>query len=82
MNAEAPDNRQARLAMLACVFADAPDAVFVTDGPSGRIVLANAAACALCGYSSDELVGRSHVDLHAPDAVSYTHLTLPTNREV
>ncbi|MBK9777613.1 MAG: PAS domain S-box protein [bacterium] len=67
MNAEAPDNRQARLALLARVYADAPDAVFVTDGPSGRIVLANAAACALCGYSSDELVGRSHVDLHAPD---------------
>jgi PAS domain S-box-containing protein len=67
VNAEAPDNRQARLALLARVYADAPDAVFVTDGPSGRIVLANAAACALCGYSSAELVGRSHVDLHAPD---------------
>lgn len=62
------DNRQqAWLAQLARVFAEAPDAVLVTDGPTGRIVLANAAACALTGYPAADLTGRSQVDLHPPD---------------
>ena len=58
------DDQQNRLAPLECVFADAPDAVFVTDGPTGCIVLANAAACALIGCPAADLIGRSQVDLH------------------
>lgn len=63
----APDTgnqQQAWLAPLARVFAEAPDAVLVTDGPTGCIVLANGAACALTGYPAADLIGRSQVDLH------------------
>ncbi len=58
------NQQQAWLAQLARVFAEAPDAVLVTDGPTGCIVLANAAACALTGYPAADLIGRSQVDLH------------------
>ncbi len=59
--------QQAWLPELAHVVADAPDAVIVTDGPTGRILLANAAACALTGYEPADLPGRSQLDLHTPD---------------
>ena len=48
-------DQQAWLAPLERVFAEAPDAVLVTEGPTGRIVLANAAACDLTGYAVADL---------------------------
>jgi len=57
-------NQQAWLAQMERVFSASPDAVFVTDGPTGGIVLANRAACALTGYPANDLIGRSQVDLH------------------
>lgn len=48
------------------VFASAPDAVFVTEGSTGRIVYANDAACELCGLAREDLLGRAPVDLMAP----------------
>ncbi len=52
---------------LARLFATAPDAVCVTDGPTGRILYANDAACELCGYAREDLHGRGHADLLIPD---------------
>ena len=49
------------------LFAAAPDAVCVTDGPTGRIIYVNDAACALCGYRREDLTGRGHADLLVPD---------------
>ena len=41
------------------------DALFLIDSGSGRILEANLAAAALYGYSNDELLGMSHVELSA-----------------
>jgi len=60
---EEPQNA---LTQLAHVFASAPDAVFVTDGPTGRIVHANDAACEFCAYAREDLLGRGHADLLIP----------------
>lgn len=51
---------------LARAFASAPDAVFVTDGPTGRIIHVNDAACELCGYAREAVLGRGHTDLLVP----------------
>ncbi len=60
--------QQAWLAQLAHIVADAPDAVLVIDGPTGRILLANAAACSLTAFDPQELPGRSHLDLYPAEA--------------
>ena len=43
----------------------------------GRFLRVNRKLCQMLGYAPEELVGRS-----VKEPVSYTHLTLPTNREV
>jgi len=63
-----PHEHQDACGQLARVFASAPDAVFVTEGPTGRIIYANDAACGLCGYARDDVLGRGHADLLVPDA--------------
>lgn len=62
-----PQNQQDACGQLARVFASAPDAVIVTDGPTGRILYANDAACELCGYPREDILGRGHADLLVPD---------------
>lgn len=54
------------LEQVARLLAASPDPVVVTDGPTGRIVLANAAACSLCGYAPEEILGKGHADLLMP----------------
>ena len=50
----------------------------------GLITNMNEGAEKVFGYPSNELVGIKRVSIFSPGeiAVSYTHLTLPTNREV
>ena len=50
-------------------------------GRIGLLFLGLAAVASLA-ITSDAADGRRHRDVHVQNAVSYTHLTLPTNREV
>lgn len=61
-----PQDHQDAGVHLARVFASAPDAVIVTEGSTGRIVHVNDAACELCGYALEEMLGRGHADLLVP----------------
>lgn len=61
-----PHDHQDACGQLARVFASAPDAVFVTEGPTGRIIHVNDAACELCGYAREAVLGRGHADLLVP----------------
>jgi PAS domain S-box-containing protein len=53
------------------LFDAAPDAVLIV-APDGRIVMGNAAATALLGYTADQLPGMS-IDMLVPDAVRHRH---------
>lgn len=48
------------------LFQEASDAIFVAE-PDGRYIEVNTAACALLGYESDELVGKTILESLVPD---------------
>ena len=48
----------------------------------GKITYCNDEFVAVSGFSREQLIGSPHNIVRHPDTVSYTHLTLPTNREV
>jgi PAS domain S-box-containing protein len=68
------------------LFEHASDAIFIADDDR-RYVDANAAACALSGYSRSELIGKSINDLTPPEALPRLDadrqrlLTVPTERQ-
>lgn len=51
------------------LFESAPDGMFIAD-PDGRYTDVNPAGCRLLGYSREELLGRSIVDLVPPDELA------------
>jgi PAS domain S-box-containing protein len=61
----------------ACFFDAESDAIFLIDNESGQILQANAAAGALYGYPSEEMLCKKNVDLSAePDRTE--HITTKT----
>ncbi|HEY3322791.1 MAG TPA: PAS domain S-box protein, partial [Planctomycetota bacterium] len=48
----------------AAVFNASPDSILMVRSQDGRIVLANPAACVLSGYSHDEVIGKTSLDLN------------------
>jgi PAS domain S-box-containing protein len=50
-------------AMLSHLFATSPECITLTEMATGRYAMVNAAFCRLSGYSSDEVVGRSVMEL-------------------
>jgi len=66
------------------LFENAPDAVFIADIDTGRVLSANSAATTLTGRAVDELVGMHHNSLHPPTRQDYSeetfshHAGLPT----
>ena len=54
------------------LFDGAPDAVFLADAETGRIIDANRTACQMMLKSHDEIVGRHHSQLHPPEADDYS----------
>ena len=74
--------------ILQAVIEATPDAIFVKD-LDGRYVLVNEAAARFLGKSPADIVGKHDLELYPEEtarrfieddqqAVSYTHLTLPT----
>lgn len=61
-------NRDPHDAWFRDLFEQAPDGIFVSDG-DGRYLDVNEAGCRLSGYSRDELLGRTIVDLMPPEDV-------------
>jgi len=49
------------------LFEVAPDATFVADGETGRLLEVNQRAAELMGTTTEELVGRNHTDLYPAD---------------
>ena len=66
---------------LAAIVETSDDAI-IGKSLDGSIVSWNSGAERLYGYTAEEVIGRPVALLVPPDPVSYTHLTLPTNREV
>ena len=60
------------------VFRTSADGLIVTSFNKASMTMVNDAIENMLGYSKDELIGKHPSEL-APKAVSYTHLTLPTN---
>ncbi len=63
----APASGGAAFDHVQAVFNAVSDAIFVADAATGLLLDANQAACDLVGLPRDQLVGRSHTDLHPPE---------------
>ncbi len=72
-------------AMLSHLFATSPDCITLTEIPTGRYAMVNAAFTRLTGYAADEVIGRTALELgmwHEPDTRGRLLATLARDGKV